>query len=143
MIVLLFQIALALADWDRMWQWRSIILGLLMVTIIGLVIAGSCRFFEQQPQHHKIPETTAWLYLLNERDANLDANWWTWSKGLVIGLGVLMVLMSFGVDLLDLPPTATIFLSLDSMAITLGIVGFNVLRWVLGYHRPNKPKGMR
>ncbi|MCI1554441.1 MAG: hypothetical protein LKH74_11020 [Levilactobacillus sp.] len=130
-LVITGQLALSLLDWDDLWPWRITVLGTLFVVLVGLVLSSAWYRYRGSVHSQPIATTTHWLYLLNERDANPTRNWLTWSRGVLLGLVVLMAGVSLLNGVVALPPTAVLFLGLDSLVFIGGILAFNVLRWGL------------
>ena len=132
-ILITGQLALSLLDWDQLWPWRVTVLGVLFIVLAGLI--GSNAWYHYRGSGHSQPAdtTTHWLYLLNEHDANPTRNWWTWSRGVILGLVLLMAGTSLLDGVLTLPPTVLLFLGLDSLVCVVGILSFNILHWVIRY----------
>lgn len=132
-VIITLQLALSLLDWDGLWPWRVTVLVALVLVVSGLAISSAWYRYRGSAHSQPIATTTHWLYLLNERDANLTRNWLTWSRGVLVGLVVLMAGVSLLNGVVALPPTALLFLGLDSLVFIGGILAFNILRW--GIHR--------
>jgi len=141
LIMVTLQLAMMLLEWDGEWAWRFLAGAGFTVAVIGLSAVSLGHLFWQNPRSLTPEQTVDWLYLLNEHSSNPVQNWWTWSKGLIGGLAILMVAISFSADLMSLPPTTNLFLGLDSAAIVLGIVAVNLLRWLLTRGRRAARKG--
>jgi len=141
LVMVTLQLAMMLLEWDGELAWRFLAVAGFAGATIGLSVVSLGHLFWHNPRSLPTEQTADWLYLLNEHSANPAQNWWTWSKGLLGGLAILMVAISFSADLINLPPTANLFLGLDSAAIALGIVGVNVLRWLLTRGRRTARKG--
>ncbi|WP_125583231.1 hypothetical protein [Levilactobacillus cerevisiae] len=135
LLMLLLQIAMTMLAWEDLWAWRILLVSVLGLAIIGICVVSGWHLFWGSSHSVTAAHTTGWLYLLNEHDANLERNWWTWSKGVVVGLGLLMTSVAISDDLLVLPPATDLFLGLDSIVVALGIVSVNVLRWAFSRKR--------
>jgi len=141
LVMVTLHLAMMLLEWDGEWAWRFLAVAGFAVAAIGLSVVSLGHLFWHNPRSLTTEQTADWLYLLNEHSANPMQNWWTWSKGLLVGLAILMVAISLSADLINLPPTTNLFLGLDSAAIALGIVGVNILRWLLTRGRRTARKG--